>query len=181
MTPGDIFQARVKGSVPLLWQKWPRQSQLLCAVPSHLSDAFPVVQEWQQLSTGQGYILRLDFLNYLPLPAGSSSHSASNLIKLKAALSIDRDVNLIREVQVYHSIEKIYDLSTRTQVLMGLGFFRKDSPPVPVVTPLPVLRVQCPELTNQMETMPPSLFSDQALRQLQDIKYQSHQRRQIQG
>ena len=181
MVDGDVFQSRIAGSIPLLWQKFSGQAQLLCAVPSHLSEAFPVVQEWQQLSSGQGYVLRLDYLNYLPLPAGPNTHHAANLLKLKAALNIGTDVNLIREVQVYHCIERLYDLSQRTQVLMNLGFFRKDPNPKTTASALPILRVRVPELTNQMDVMDPKLFSDQALRQLQDIKYRGHQRRQIHG
>ena len=183
MMAGDVFQCRIGGSIPLIWQYWSGSPRLLCAVPSHQCDTFPVVQEWQRLSDGKGQALRLDFLHYLPLPAGPNTHHAANLQKLKAALSIENNVNLVREVSIYYTIDKeqIYDLTRRTQILMSLGFFRGSESSYPTVTPLRILRVRVPELISDMQTMSPDLFSNQALRELQNIKYHRHQRQQIQG
>ena len=181
MMIGDVYQCRVSGSVPLIWQFWPGRPQLVCPVPNHFVDCFPVCQEWQQLSNGQGYILRMDYLHYLPLPAGPNIHSVGNLFKLKAALNIDANTNLTREVQTFHVINSIYDMPKRTSILMGLGFFRGSETPLPVHRPLPILRVQLPELTSEMDAMPSSAFSDQALRELQQIRFRKSQRQKITG
>ena len=181
MMIGDAYQCRINGSIPLIWQFWPGRPQLVCPVPNHFVDCFPVCQEWQQLSNGQGYILRMDYLHYLPLPAGPNIHSVGNLFKLKAALNIDANTNLTREVQTYHVINSIYDMPKRTSILMGLGFFRGSETPLPVHRPLPVLRVQIPELTSEMDSMPSSVFSDQALRELQQVRFRKNQRQQITG
>ena len=181
MKIGDVFQTRIQGSIPFIWQKWPVNPQLLCPVPSHLAESFPVVQEWQLLSDNSGFVLRLDYLNYVPLQGGPNIHSAANLFKLKAALNIGADSNLIREVQQYHALESIYDTSQRTQILMNLGFFRGPDTSLPIRRPLPILRVEVPELTSRMDQMPPDVFSDQALRELQGIKYQLQKKHQNRG
>ena len=178
---GDVFQCRVNGSIPLIWQYWPGRCQLVCPVPNHFVDCFPVCQEWQLLSNGQGCILRMDYLHYLPLPAGPNIHSVGNLFKLKAALNIDANTNIVREVALYHVVNSIYDASKRTQILFNLGFFRGADSPLPVMKPLPILRVQLPELAKEMDSMPAEQFSDQALRELQKIRCRKHQRQQISG
>ena len=181
MKTGDIFQTRIQGSIPLIWQKWPVNPQLLCPVPTHLAESFPVVQEWQLLSDNSGFILRMDYLNYVPLQGGPNIHSAANLFKLKAALNIGADSNLIREVQQYHIVDSVYDTTRRTQILMNLGFFRGPMSSTLIRRPTPVLRVEIPELTTTMNQMPPEVFSDQALRELQGIKYRLQQKQQNRG
>ena len=104
-----------------------------------------------------------------------------NLFKLKAALNIDANTNIVREVALYHVVNSIYDASKRTQILFNLGFFRGADSPLPVMKPLPILRVQLPELAKEMDSMPAEQFSDQALRELQKIRCRKHQRQQISG
>ena len=94
---------------------------------------------------------------------------------------MDANTNIVREVAVYHVINSIYDAQKRTQILFNLGFFRGTDSSLPVVRPLPILRVQVPELTNEMDSMPADTFSDQALRELQRIKCRKTQRQQISG
>ena len=179
MMLGDVFQARVSGSVPLIFQYGPAQTRLICPVPSPFADSFPVVQEWEQPATGRSQVLRLDYLHHIPL--GPNIQNPANLSKLKAALDIHDHTDLTREVQMYHSINSIYTLAQGAHILMQLGFYRtrENQGPKPVPLGPAVLRVAVNELTSEMEQYPAKVFSDQALRELQDLRYQASQRQKF--
>ena len=179
MMIGDVFQVRVNGSVPLLFQFGPERTRLLCPVPSPFADSFPVVQEWEKPATGRSYVLRLDFLNHIPL--GPNIQSPSNLYKLKAALNMRDHPDLTREVQVYHTVNSIYTLAQGANILMQLGFFRtrENQGPNPIPLGPAVLRVAVSELANEMDQLPASAFSDQALREMQNIRYHASERQKV--
>ena len=183
MLLGDIFQARVGGSPAMIWQFGPTYTRVLCPVPKPFDDSFPVLQEWEKCHDGRGYILRLDYLHHIPLPSGSESRSPANLNKLKAALSISGHSDLVREVQVYHTIGSIYSVAKGAEILMRLGFYRASEGVSGIGTRKtpPVLRVQLCELTNMMDQYPCSQFSDQALRELHSIRHNRHKRHAVQG
>ena len=165
----------------MIWQNGPSQLRLLCPVPIRFVDSYPVMQEWEKCSDGRGCVLRLDYLNYLPLPAGTDAQRPANLNKLKAALNIQNHSDLVREVQIYHTINRIYSISQATEILLKMGFYRpsQGSRGQPRRLEPPVLRVAVTELLDDMETMPSTIFSDSALRAIQSIRHQRHQRRQI--
>ena len=167
----------------MIWQFGPTYTRVLCPVPEPFGDSFPVLQEWEKCHDGRGNILRLDYLHHLPLPSGSETQSPASMNKLKAALSISGHSDIVREVQIYHTVGSIYSVAKGAEILMKLGFYRTSEGSTgncPRKTS-PIMRVKLCELTSIMDHYPSSMFSDQALRELHSIKHNRQKRQAVNG
>ena len=179
MWPGDVFLLRIKGSRPFIWQWGPQNTRVLFPVPLPFNDYYGVVQEWEKNHCDNQYTLRLDFLQRLQLPSSDHAHAAVNFDRFKAALNPQNHPSLTREIQQFHQIDNIYSLSESSQVLFHFGFFRpRDSEAnnIPVSRPSPVLRVQVEELLDNLSQYPAKQFSNECLRQIQDLQHSRGQR-----
>ena len=176
---GDIFIVRLNGTSSTVWQKRATGSVILFKIPEPFIDAFGCTAEWELNVQTHFQSLRLDFMFRLTQPPATTFEGVPYHHNLRSALSGGVDGTLKRELSRIYRVNHVYSETERRSLMHDLDFYKSTSRVdekwsnfLSLVDPgTPVARVEVAELVDTMDTMPPSQFSDNALSNLQFLRY----------
>ena len=179
---------RVKNSNPTVWQRHAPGHRLLFRVPAPFTDSYPTLQEWELDPDSHFQTVRLDFLERLAMPPTTPYESAAYFDKFRAATIGGFARSVIKEIQRYHMIDKVFTREESLTILRELDFFKRstsdsgwqqflvqvDARPAPELA----ARVVVPELLDTIEQIPVANISAESLSTLHDLRHRRYLQRQ---
>ena len=184
----NLFVVRVKNSNPTIWQRHSPGHRMLLRVPAPFTDSYPTLQEWELDPTSHSQTVRLDFLERISMPPTTPYESAAYFDKFRAATIGGFSRSVIKEIQRYHMLDKVFTRDESLQVLRELDFFKRsnsdggwhqflvqvDASPAPELA----ARVVVPELLDMVEEIPIANLSAETLSTLHDMRHRRYRQRQ---